>query len=159
MHRPLLNRPLKLLLAVACGSICLTGCQPGAVPEATQAVVNQGSDEPFEYAEVELSDPTFKIDPDGVCWFEVHYKFVKGKVGENYLLNLNFPGTENACIKQMNGWQLSGPEGVIKDGIQLIDREISEYEFVFSEAEVPMDGFTKISNVLKGKIEDSATAL
>lgn len=158
MHRPLLNKLFRLALAVIWGSVCLTGCQPDAAPEVTEPVVNQGSEEPFEYAQVELSEPKFKIDADGTCWFEVHYKFVKGKVGENYLLNLTFPGTENACIKQMNGWQLSGPEGVIKDGIQLIERDISEYEFVFSEAEVPMEGFTKISNVLKGKIEDAATA-
>jgi hypothetical protein len=136
------------IIPLACLALCL-GCS--AQPAATAPIVeNAGSDEPFEYAQVELSDPKFNVDESGICWFEVKYKFVKGKIGENYLLNLNFPGTKNACIKQMNGWQLNGPEGVIKDGIQLQEPDFSEYEFVFSEAEVPMEGYTKISNVLTG---------
>ena len=141
-------------LAISCSvSIAFltiyTGCTPAPKPPQP-AVEMTVSEEPFEYAEVELSDPTFRVDESGICWFEVKFKFVKGKVGEHYLLNLNFPGTKNACIKTISGWQLGGREGIIKDGIQLQEREFSDYEFVFSEAEVPMEGFTKISNVLTG---------
>ncbi len=139
-----------MLGCVLAGCTYLVGCTPAQPTPPQPSVDINLPEEPFEYAQVELSDPKFKVDESGICWFEVKYKFVKGKVGENYLLNLSFPGSKNACIKQIHGWQLNGPEGVIKDGIQLLEPDFSDYEFTFSEAEVPMEGYTKISNVLTG---------
>jgi hypothetical protein len=149
MHKIFVNSyRLWNIIPLACLALCL-GCS--AQPAATAPIVEDaGSDEPFEYAQVELSDPKFTVTEDGICNFEVRYKFVKGKIGENYMLTLKFPGTQNSCIKQMNSWHFTGPEGVIKDGIPLQEPNFSEYEFTFSEAEVPMDGYTLISNVLTG---------
>ncbi len=127
------------------------GCKQEAVVSLPEVDMNQSSiDDEFEYAQVELSDPKVRVDKDGVCWFEVKYKFVSGKLGEHYQLTLDFPGTANACVKTIAGWQLGGAEGTIKDGIPLQEQPVSEYQFVFSEAQVPQDGYTPISNVLKG---------
>ena len=145
-------------LAVVLFSALLSlGCQTRQSSSQLGELETEGSEiatsQAFESSQVELSQPTFKIDDDGVCWFEIHYKFLKGKPVASYLLTLRFPGTKNAAIKEMAGWQFPGTEGVIKDGIQLQEPDFSEYEFIFSEAEVPMDGYTKISNVLTGTYE------
>lgn len=131
------------------------GCKGEAPPTDEMAAVSVQvePDQPFEYAEVELSEPTVTVDEDDVCWFEVHYKFVKGTPSENYMLTVSFPGTENLCLKPVAGWQLTKTEGVLKDSIPLQQLPITEYQMVLSEAESPVAGYTDISNVLTGKIE------
>ncbi len=123
-----------------------TGNNPDSAETENSATI---SSEPFEYSQVELSDAKFRTDGEGVCWFELHYKFVKGMPTANYLLALRFPGTKNACLKEIAAWQLQ-TEGVIKDGLTLQESTLKDFEFVLSEAEVPMEGYTDISNVLTG---------
>ena len=132
------------------------GCRPQAPETSGQSYVSSADGtaaaeqgQPFEYSQVELSDPQLRVDDQGVCWFEVKYRFVKGQPVASYVLNLRFPGTSNACIKEIAGWQLQST-GLIKDGFTLSEPQIDQFEMVLSEAEVPMNGYTPISNVLTG---------
>ncbi|MCA9134426.1 MAG: hypothetical protein KDA45_14755, partial [Planctomycetales bacterium] len=131
------------------------GCEgePAGTDRMAAATAQSETSQPFEYAEVELSKPAVRVDEEDVCWFEVHYKFVKGTPGEHYMLTVTFPGTENLCLKPVAGWQLPGTEGVLKDSIPLQQTPITEYQMVLSEAETPMAGYTDISNVVTGKME------
>lgn len=142
--------------AMALCCILLTACNSpknSAVDNSTTDSSEVVSNEPFESSQVELSEPEVTVNEDGTCSFSVKYKFLKGKPTASYILSLRFPGSNNACLKDMAGWQFTGPEGVIKDGMTLQEPGVSKYEFVLSEAEVPMEGFTEISNVLTGEIE------
>lgn len=150
-----------VLLLLTCSSL-LVGCSPSGTtgqpdpdnrldgPPLGFSEANT-SDEPVEPAEVELSEPRGRIDKNGIFWFEVDYRFVKGQPKMHYKLTVHFPGTRNLCIKTMEAWELKG-SGTIKDGIPLIEQPIASYEFEFSEADSPMNAYHRISNLLSGSM-------
>ena len=124
---------LLLLSAVLC---CMSaGCtndsplsqQPDLTPVPAAEPVDDG---PIEPAVVELSNPKYRIDGEGNFFFEVNYKFTKGRARQHYLLTVNFPGSQNMCLKHMEAHHLKEKEGVIRDGIPLYDPALTSYEIV-----------------------------
>ena len=141
------NEHAYVILAFGMASL-LGGCNKETPVAPPIRVVDVG---PIEPAEVELSNPKVRIDDEGNFRFEVNYLFTSGKPRQHYLVTVQFPGTSNLCLKHVEAWELK-QEGVIKDGIPLTG-PINTYEFIFSEADSPMNTYKLISNVLSGKME------
>ena len=143
----------KLHLGIVLGACLATatiGCKKD--PPATSAPAVPTESEPIVPAEVELSDAKHRIDDEGNFYFDVKYKFTKGSARQYYLLTVHFPGTQNMCLKHMEAYHLKNLEGSIRDGIPLIEKEITSYEIVLSEADSPMNEYKPISNRLVGMV-------
>ena len=141
----------RFCLMIVVGFVSFAGCnQQTPIPPTPPLVVDEG---PIEQAEVELSEPKVSVDSDGNFMFEFKYRFVKGRARQFYLVTVHFPGTHNLCLKHMEAYELKQQEGVIRDGIPLVDRPIKTYEITMSEADSPMNQYQLISNVLTGKME------
>lgn len=141
---------LRTYLMSVLGVLVLCGGCYQQTPIQVPPVVDEG---PIEPAEVELSEPKVRIDPDGNFMFEFKYRFVKGRARQFYLVTVQFPGTSNLCLKHMEAYELKQQEGVIRDGIPLVDQPIKTYEITMSEADSPMNEYHVISNVLTGTME------
>lgn len=137
------------LALVGLASLLLCGCNKVAPVPVVPSVVDEG---PVEPAEAELSNPKYKIDDDGNFYFQVDYKFTKGRARQFYLLTVKFPGTENMCLKHMEAYHLKEKEGVIRDGIPLTDKSLTTYEIFLSEADSPMNEYKPISNTVTGEV-------
>lgn len=139
-------------VTIALGLVILVGgCNEKTAIQSVPVVVEG----PIEPAEVELSNPKTRIDDEGIFLFEVTYRFTKGRARQHYLVTVHFPGTANLCLKHMEAWEFPKQEGVIKDGIPLVEQPIKTFEITFSEADSPMNEYKVISNVLTGKMEAS----
>lgn len=117
---------------------------------SSDAAVNEKT--AMDLSEVQLSEPQVRIDERGIFWFGVKYRFLRGQPRKHYELTVTFPGTQNLCIKRMESWELKS-EGEIKDGIPLYEQPIKSYEITFSEADSPMNSYSRISNTLVGTMD------
>lgn len=108
---------------------------------------------PAEPSQIELAEPiAYYQDPETIR-FEVKYRFTKGAPKNFYLAEVRFDGTEIATMKYVEGWELQ-ESGVIRDGIilQAPNAALKDFEIVVSEALVPQDGYTPISNKVRGQL-------
>ena len=147
--RGMLVSTVLACISAGCTNDSSTSQQPELTPVQTEPV-DEG---PIEPAVVELSNPKYRIDGEGNFMFEVNYKFTKGRARQYYLLTVNFPGSQNMCLKHMEAHHLKEKEGVIRDGIPLFDPTLTSYEIVLSEADSPMNQYLPISNTVGGKVE------
>jgi hypothetical protein len=132
------------------------GCGPSSPsaapsPEVTRAT----SSGPPEPSEIELYEPKARLVDDGVVQFEVKYRFTSGKPSNFYQVDVKFPGSENYGVKFMDGWELQ-ESGVISDGIVAHALPVKEFEISVSEALLPQDGYSLISNTVSGEVEIAA---
>jgi hypothetical protein len=136
-----------LLIALA---ILSAGCSPrsAAPPPAVVQVTDPVSTEP---GQIELFDPTVTLKEANTVYFEVRYRFTKGKPDKYYLCEIAFPGTSNHGAKPMDARELKS-EGVIKDGIMLSKPPVQTFEIRVSEADSPQNGYKLISNVVSGPV-------
>lgn len=104
-----------------------------------------------EPGEIELSEPKVTRKAPDLIEFEVRYRFIKGRPDKYYMCDVSFPGTPNHAAKSMESWELK-PEGVIKDGIRLVEPPVDKFEIRVSEAVSPQDGYKLISNVVCGEV-------
>jgi hypothetical protein len=109
--------------------------------------------EPDAPAEVELYDPKVYFRDAEVVMFEVKYRLTKGKLDKFYECQIAFPGTPNAGIKDMSRSELRA-EGVIRDGVRLYKLPVMSYEISLSEGRSSRGPWKKISNVLRGTIQE-----
>ncbi len=143
----------KLSLRIVLGTCLATatlGCKSESPATPVPTVVAES--DPIVPAEVELSDAKHRIDDQGNFLFDVKYKFTKGSARQFYLLSVHFPGTQNLCLKHMEAYHLKDLEGSVRDGIPLIEKEITSFEIVLSEADSPMNEYKPISNRLVVKV-------
>ena len=140
---------------LACWLLCVTGCKPKTAAPVTKATVAA----PAEKGQVELSNPKVTLVPPQLLKFEFDYVFVKGSPTKSYMCELTFPGTDNTGRKALEGWELK-PSGVIKGAIELqsLDPPTLTYEIALGEADVPQNGYERISNVLTGEVVRASEA-
>lgn len=131
--------------------VLIVGCsKPTAAP--TTAAVPTTKPVSAGPAEIELSEPKVTFEAPDLVRFEVRYRFTKGAPEKYYMCDISFPGTKNHGTKPMLGNQLKS-EGVIKDSLNLFAPPVKTFEIRVSEAEVPMEGYKLISNVVSGTVK------
>lgn len=137
-------------------TVVLLGCLGcGQVDAPTPEVTRATSSGPPEPSEVELYEPKARLTEDGVVQFEVKYRFTSGKPSNYYRADVKFPGLESDGVKFMDGWELQ-ESGVIRDGIVARALPVKEFEISLSEALLPQDGYSLISNTVSGEVEIGA---
>jgi hypothetical protein len=142
---------------VAClgiGLLVITSCGKRDTASTVTRATSPGPPEP---SEVELYEPVARFEEPDLVQVEVKYRFTQGKPTHYYLLEVRFPGTNEAGIKPIDGWELQD-EGVIRDGFFVEDSQVTEFEIELTEAVVPMEGYTRISNVVTGTVQGSEVA-
>ncbi len=137
-------------------TICIISLVVGCKSETTGPVVTKSTvaEAPKGPSKVELSDAKVTFEPPKLVKFQINYKFTEGGPYRSYLCEITFPNTTNIGRKYIESWELK-ESGTLRDGIELQSLEPmpKTFELKFSEAEVPQDGYTLISNVLGGEIQ------
>jgi hypothetical protein len=134
---------------VILGLVLIGGCgkETPSVP-IVQATIT----EPAQASEIELTDPKARFEAPDVVRLEVAYRFVKGAPRNFYCAEVEFPGTENVGRKFMESWELKD-SGVLTSGMVVNASDLTEFTVRITEALLPQDGYSPISNVVTGKIE------
>jgi len=136
------------------GLLALAGCENrGATPPVTETTSSSG---PVEYSEVELSDLVVRYDDNepNLVHFEFKYRFTKGQPTYHYHAEVKFPGTNIACMKPIENYELE-ESGTVHVGMFAESLPLpNEFEIDFKESFSPMTSpFKVISNLLKGTMK------
>jgi hypothetical protein len=131
-----------LLVAMGCGG------GAGAPESPTKATISG----PPVYGEIELSEPKAIFEEPDIIQVEIPYRFTKGGPTNHYSVEVSFPGTDNFGVKPMSGWELE-ESGVIRDGFVMQSLPVREIEVRITEALLPQDGYTLVSNVVTGEVD------
>jgi hypothetical protein len=142
--------------AVAGLGLAMAGCQK-TQPDARDVTRATSSALP-EASVVELFDAQARFEPPDIVHFEVKYRFTQGGPNHFYCAEVTFPGTTNAGIKLISGWELQ-PSGVLRDGIVLQSGDVKEFEIRMTEAISPQDGYVPISNIIAGEVVPAEIAV
>jgi hypothetical protein len=131
-------------------SLTMLGCGGGAAtPEAPTKATISG---PPVHGEIELSEPKAVFEEPDIIQVEIPYRFTKGGPTNHYSVEVSFPGTDNFGVKHMSGWELQ-ESGVIRDGFVMQSLPVSEIEVRVTEALLPQDGYTPVSNVVTSQVD------
>ncbi|HET6422631.1 MAG TPA: hypothetical protein VFG20_03045 [Planctomycetaceae bacterium] len=132
-------------LVLGCGQARSSGAAV-ATPSVTATVADPTP------GEVTITSAKASWQPGDIVQFDVAYKFTKGIPSKHYQFDFTFPGSQSSGQRPMETWETK-PEGHIRTGLPVADRNIETFEVRFSEADSPDRGYRVISNVLTGPVE------
>ena len=144
-----LNRYARTSVAWGLLGGLLMGCSTEAEPPkvAVSTVIEDAGP-----GVVELSNAVARMTDDNVIRFEIPYKFVSGSLKKFFVCEIEFPGTTDKGVKQIDSWDIA-QEGIVTTGIQVSSPDVKTFSITMSEAESPDQGFKVISNTLTGEVQ------